>query len=108
MAPGRPLGSCPNKGRPSAVLVVSSKPNVLWSLDQNQNRLLAALTIAAARELTGDTLFLSEDNRSPKARMARVQDIVLFDYPADKEAPRLICVYLVDLLDARNGGKQQM
>ena len=76
------------------------------TLDANQNRMLAALTIAAARELAGDTVLLDEGDRfGSDARMARVEDIVLIDHPARKEAPRLICVYRVDLLDMGAGKK---
>jgi hypothetical protein len=59
------------------------------------------LTLAAVREFAGDTLFLGEVDQLRNARMARVQDIVLVDHPADEKAPRLICVYQVDLLDAQ-------
>jgi hypothetical protein len=60
--------------------------------------LLGGLTIAVAQRLGGDTM-MEEDNGVHRLRMARVDEIVLLDHPADVTGPRSINVYLVDLLD---------
>jgi hypothetical protein len=54
------------------------------TLHDSQSRLLGLLTIAVAQCL-GDaaTMMLEEDNGVRKLQMARVDEIVLLDHPAD-------------------------
>jgi hypothetical protein len=62
--------------------------------------LTPSLPAANITKTLGNTA--SEDEKQfRKVRMARVQDIFLLDQPADKEAPRIITVYLVDVLKDR-------
>ena len=79
---------------------------VMSELDPSQSKLLGALTIAAAQRL-GDpaTLMLEADNGVRKLTMARIDDIVLLDHPADVTGPRSINAYLVDVLDFDAGKK---
>jgi hypothetical protein len=75
--------------------------------DLSESKLLGALTIAVAQRLGGDTTMIEEDNSVRELRMARVDDIVLLDHPADVTGPRSINVYRVDVRDfAAAGGKK--
>ena len=71
----------------------------MTELDISESKLLGGLTIAVAQRLGGDTMTVEEDNGVRTLRMARVDDIVLLDYPADVTGPRSINVYRVDLQD---------
>lgn len=44
-------------------------------------------------------MYIDDDNRFHKWRIARVCDIVLLDHPADATGPRSINVYRVDVHD---------
>src|SRR5262245_51971960 len=65
-------------------------------LPLEQGRLIAALSIGAVEHLGGDALLMDADNRPHKWRMARIDDIVVVDQPADDTGPRCINCYFVE------------
>jgi hypothetical protein len=71
----------------------------MTELDLSQSKLVGALTIAVVQRLGDDTMMVEEDNGVCEMRMARVDDIVLLDRPADQTGPRRINVYRVDVQD---------
>jgi hypothetical protein len=77
------------------------------TLDEGQSRLLSALTITVAQRLGDDTMMVEEDNSVRSPRMARVDDIVLLDHPADATGPRSINVYRVDVRDFASGNDRK-
>jgi hypothetical protein len=78
------------------------------TLDENQSRLLGGLTIAAVQRLGGDPMMVDTNNQMRKLRMARANDVVLIDHPADDTEPRSICAYLVDVETLNTGEKMSM
>jgi hypothetical protein len=71
----------------------------MTELGLSESKLLGGLTIAVAHRLGGNTMMVKEDHGMRNLRMARVDDIVLLDYPADVAGPRSINVYRVDVQD---------
>ncbi len=71
---------------------------MMTELDPSQSRLLGALTLTVVKHLGESALVVDEDdNLCSDWRMVRLDDVVLFEKPADKQSPKRIdCYHVVE------------